>query len=621
MSGRLALGRLAARSSRCLSAKAGRRANAVDGPGLDVFIRDARRHDELPAGLQEASRMSVPASSASDVFSAEGEALSYFIETYGCQMNVSDSEIVAAILEGAGFIRAPCLEEADVILSNTCAVRDNAEQRVLSRINYYGHIKGKSKLGRRPVVGVLGCMAERMKTQLLEENQAVDLVVGPDSYRDLPSLVGLIRGGHSPAAVSVQLSAEETYADVAPVRLSQDRPDAFVSIMRGCNNMCSFCIVPFTRGRERSRAVSSVVEECRRLVEEQGVKEVVLLGQNVNSYHDKSSSSAHTGGDEAVSAGYETAPGFGNTFKARGGDGVRFAELLHEVASAIPEARVRFTSPHPKDFPLPLLQLIAETPNLCNSLHLPAQSGSTEVLSRMRRNYSREAYLDLAAQVRATIPGVTISTDMISGFCGETEQDHEDTLSLMREVAYEQAFMFHYSKRDRTLAARDMDDDVPLDTKLRRLREVIDVFMATQTAANEAQVGTRHIVLVEGPSRRASTESRSLQGRTDCNRRVVFPEGLVAPALADRLRADATIGRAISPAAAALIQQHGGNVQPADLFGAAVRDFWAELGQGAGAEIRSGHFVVVDIIGCAGKTLIGLPVAQTSIGEYDRFRA
>jgi MiaB/RimO family radical SAM methylthiotransferase len=583
--------RLRPSASSAMSSVAGGRAatKLADGPGLHAFIRDARRHDALPPELESASsqsEMSLPTSSEADRFSAESPMM-YFIETYGCQMNVSDSEIVAAMLEGAGYSRSDSIEDADLILTNTCAIRDNAEQRVLKRLEFYKSLKAKAPARRKPVVGVLGCMAERMKTQLLEEDRGVDIVIGPDAYRDLPSLVDVVRGGFAPAAINVQLSLEETYADVKPVRLGS-RADAFVSIMRGCNNMCSFCIVPFTRGRERSRTLQSIVDECKRLASDQGVKEIVLLGQNVNSYHDKTTATE-------VGGGYETAPGFGNTFKARSGDGVRFAELLHRVAQAVPDTRIRFTSPHPKDFPTPLLEVIRDTPNICKAIHLPAQSGSSAVLERMNRHHTRETYLDLVQSIRETIPGVTLSTDMISGFCGETEEDHLLTVDLMRQVRYEQAFLFHYSRREKTLAARSMQDNVPEPVKLRRLQEVIDTFRAIQAEDTVKQIGQRHVVLVEGPARKSSATSRTLQGRSDCNRRVVLPEAIVPSTWSSVFDLPPPL---VSP-----------------LFGSSVHDL--SQGHPQASPIGPGDFVVVDVVDVSGKTLLARPVAKTTISEVD----
>lgn len=442
-----------------------------------------------------------------------GQAKSYFLETHGCQMNVSDSEIVRAIMQRAGWSEASSADGARVLLTNTCSIREKAENKVRTRLSQWRAADRTRKLG------VLGCMASRLRSDLIESG-AADIVAGPDSYRHLPELIDALDGGAS-HAIHTQLSLEETYADIAPVRASAsgDSPTAYVTVMRGCNNMCSYCVVPFTRGRERSRALDTIVGEVRGLVE-RGVREVVLLGQNVNSYWDRTSAPSGEGG--GPSAGYQTAEGFGNMFKSREGEGARFAHLLAEVAAVSPELRVRFTSPHPKDFPESLLDVIARTPNVCKQLHLPAQSGSSAVLARMRREYSREAYSALAARARAMIPGLTLSTDLIAGFCGESEAEHAQTLELLREVRYEQAFMYAYSLRSKTHAAHHLDDDVPRETKQRRLREIIDTFHAHAQARNEADdLGAVHVVLVEGAARKSSG---LLTGRSDGNKRVVFED-------------------------------------------------------------------------------------------------
>jgi MiaB/RimO family radical SAM methylthiotransferase len=453
---------------------------------------------------------------------------SFYLETMGCQMNENDSEIVHSVLAGAGYARTDEPGGADVILVNTCSIREGAEQRVWNRLAHFAALKRQRAAdGGRPVVtGVLGCMAERLKTRLVESDKAVDVVAGPDAYRDLPRLVSMVRGGESEHAVNVQLSYDETYADIAPVRTAGGgaagrRVSAYVSIMRGCSNMCAFCVVPFTRGRERSRDAGTVVDEVRRLADE-GYREVTLLGQNVNSYHDAAGASAGAyaaGGG----AGYVTSRGFSNMYRLRDGPGVRFAELLDRVSAAAPGVRIRFTSPHPKDFPDDLLQLIAERPNLAKQVHLPAQSGSTRVLAAMRRGYTREAYLQLTDAVRAAIPGVALSTDLISGFCGETEADHADTVSLVRAVRYEHAFIFAYSLRERTHAAYKLMDDVPQDVKLRRLNEVIAAFRAGAAAALAGDVGRTHLVLVDGPGRKSTPGAPLWRGRTDCNKTCVFP--------------------------------------------------------------------------------------------------
>jgi tRNA-2-methylthio-N6-dimethylallyladenosine synthase len=404
----------------------------------------------------------------------------FFIETYGCQMNFADSEIVNSILLEKGMQPADSVESADVILVNTCSIRENAETKVWNRLKEFRQLK---KQNSDLTVGVLGCMAERIRDQIIEEEQLVDLVVGPDAYRDIPRLLEQVDDGRK--AVNVLLSLEETYADIAPVRTVGNGVTAFVSIMRGCDNMCSFCVVPFTRGRERSRPKDSILKEIEQLYTD-GYREVTLLGQNVNSYKD---------GDHT------------------------FTTLMDEASKANPEMRFRFSSPHPKDFPDDLLYLIAERPNLCNYIHIPAQSGNNDVLERMRRPYTREQYLELVDKMKSIIPGLTLSTDMITGFCGETEEEHQDTLSLMAEVKYALAYMFAYSERERTLAYRKFEDDVPEDVKKRRLTEIINQQMNIQEELNKEEIGKRHLILIEKSSKRSEEQ---LSGRTDTNKMVII---------------------------------------------------------------------------------------------------
>ena len=444
---------------------------------------------------------------------------SFHIKTYGCQMNVSDSDIVRSLLLQSGMREVSEESDAQVVLTNTCAIRENAETKVWNRLASLKSSRKKKQSNNTQVVGVLGCMAERLKENLLENGMA-DLVVGPDAYRDLPHLVSTLLQEDADTAVNVQLSLEETYADVTPVRRNPNDVSAFVSVMRGCNNMCSYCVVPFTRGRERSRPLDSIVSEVQLLLEE-GVKEIVLLGQNVNSYHDKS--------EAAVLASpcrdYQTSnEGFTNLYRLRGGAGYYFADLVERVSDLSPELRVRFTSPHPKDVPPELLELMAERPNVCNHLHMPAQSGATSVLQRMRRGYTREAYLELIDTVVSKIPNVAITSDFIAGFCGETQEEHEDTLSLLEQVKYDQAFMFAYSMRGKTHAHRQMQDDVPEEIKQQRLQEIIQVFRTSvQTRNDEREVGRLRLVLVEGESKKSKPEAITWHGRTDQNKRVVFP--------------------------------------------------------------------------------------------------
>lgn len=390
------------------------------------------------------------------------------------------------------------------MLLNTCAIRENAEGKVWTRL---AQLRSFKRAKPHLTVGVLGCMAERLKHKLLEKEKLVEVIAGPDAYRSLPQLLSAVRDSGSPHAIDVQLSLEETYADIVPVR--RVGVSAFVSIMRGCNNMCSFCIVPFTRGRERSRPLDSIVREVVQLAES-GTKEVTLLGQNVNSYCDLA---------EEGEFGHSNSPGFDELYKARPREGAKFSDLLRAVAEAAPSCRFRFVSPHPKDFPSPLLDVIKDYPNVCKSIHLPLQSGSNDVLARMRRLYTREAYLDLVESIRSQIPGVSLSTDVISGFCGETELDHQQTLDIMKQAKFDQAFMYAYSMRPRTHAANNFQDDVAADTKARRLAEVIEIFRSSLKVSNLSEVGRLHWVLLEGPSKR---DPEQLAGRTDTNKRVIL---------------------------------------------------------------------------------------------------
>lgn len=451
-----------------------------NGPSLKEFLATSTTPTPQTTGSPSSSMFNQE-SSVDEQDITMNAGLKFYIETYGCQMNTSDSEIVRSILLAKGHVYCEDIDSADLILTNTCAIRENAENKVWHRLRTFQSMKTKTKQKSKstsdlkpslrssgfPIVGVLGCMAERLKTKLLEE-KAVDFVCGPDAYRDIPRLLDTVLSSGQKEA-NTRLSLDETYADIEPVRATNSA-SAFVSIMRGCNNMCAFCIVPFTRGRERSRQHASILAEVAQLAE-QGVREVVLLGQNVNGYHDISiqasvdtSLSTVLGSNSSSSVNpnstskYQSSPGFKNLFHSRVKDqaGVRFADLLRDVAAVDPEIRVRFTSPHPKDFPPDVLDAIASTHNICKSIHLPVQSGSSSVLARMRRGYTREAFLALVEDMRRLMPQVTLSTDVIAGFCGETEAEHADTVSLMREVAFDQAFMFAYSLRDKTHAAHTM---------------------------------------------------------------------------------------------------------------------------------------------------------------------
>ncbi|MBI3142161.1 MAG: tRNA (N6-isopentenyl adenosine(37)-C2)-methylthiotransferase MiaB [Bacteroidetes bacterium] len=409
-----------------------------------------------------------------------------YIESYGCQMNFSDSEIVASVMFEHGYSATDQLADADVVFVNTCAIRDNAEQKVRNRLDHFKAVKR-----RRPqmVIGVLGCMAERLKTKLLEEEKIVDMVVGPDAYRDLPNLVATATSGQR--AVNVFLSREETYADIAPVRLGTNGVTAFISIMRGCDNMCSFCVVPYTRGRERSRDPHSIVAEAHELVAN-GYREVTLLGQNVDSY------------------------------KWKGPDGqlVNFAQLLTMVAEAHPLLRVRFSTSHPKDITEDVVLAMKRYDNICNYIHLPVQSGSSAVLERMNRTYDRDWYLDRIAMIRSIIPDISLSTDVICGFCGETDEDHEQTLGLMEQVRFDHAYMFMYSERPGTPAAKKWADDVDEPTKKRRLEEVIALQTRHAAENNRKDLGKQFKVLIEGPSKK---DPKRLKGRNDHNKMLVFP--------------------------------------------------------------------------------------------------
>jgi tRNA-2-methylthio-N6-dimethylallyladenosine synthase len=421
----------------------------------------------------------------------------FYIESYGCQMNVSDSEIVSAILIEKGLKPANTAEDADLILLNTCAIRDNAEQKIRYRLKELKQIKSQNK----SLVGVLGCMAERLKNQLLEEEQLVDIVAGPDAYRSLPDLIEEAEDGKK--AVNVLLSKEETYADIAPVRLNSNGVTAFISIMRGCDNMCSFCVVPFTRGRERSRNPYSIVNEAKQLFEN-NYREVTLLGQNVDSYYwngDGLKKDILKSSDKS--------------------DGVNFAQLLEMVAQISHELRIRFSTSHPKDMTDEVLQTMAKYPNICKYIHLPIQSGSSEVLKRMNRGYTAEWYLERIDAIRHYMPDCAISTDIIAGFCGETEKDHEQTLAIMEKVKFDFAYMFMYSERPKTLAERKYKDDVPVEVKKRRLNEIIELQQKHSAEKVKAQLNKIHEVLIEGESRKSS---EMWMGRNSQNVVVVFPK-------------------------------------------------------------------------------------------------
>ena len=525
---------------------------------------------------------------------------SVYVETYGCQMNVNDSEVMMSVLESAGYDETKEVNEADVILVNTCAIRDKAEAKIWQRLAYFRSLGNGKKRSERPVVGVLGCMAERIKEKLLEADRLADIVAGPDAYRDLPNLIDAVVGTGE-KAMNVQLSVEETYADIIPVREAGSH-SAFVTIMRGCDNACAFCIVPYTRGRERSRDLASIMYEIR-LLSEQGVKEVTLLGQNVNSYAGSPASETTTdflsglrgedvdpireladaSSERLASANGSTFVGYADGFASRYDpqrkrEGtIQFVELLDKVASVDPEMRVRFTSPHPKDFPDDVLRVIRDRPNVSKCLHMPAQSGSSATLDRMARGYTREAYLQLIDRVKTIIPGCAVTTDIIAGFCGETEEDHRDTVSLMTEVGYEQAFMFAYSERDGTAGQRHQTDDVPEDVKQRRLAEIIEAFRARAAEKQATEVGATHCVLVEGPSKKNPDE---WTGKTDTSKWVVFENEPVGT--------------------------YGGDETKASTNGADA------------APVKPGDYVAVRVTGCSTGTLFGECLGKTSLVAFQK---
>lgn len=418
-----------------------------------------------------------------------GDDKRLFIETYGCQMNVADSEVVASVMKLAGYETVDLLDDADAVFLNTCSIRDNAEQKIFSRLEYFASLRKKRK-GGRLIVGVLGCMAERVKNELIER-YGVDIVAGPDSYLSLPELVAAAEAGEK--AINVELSTTETYRDIIPRRIGHNRISGFISIMRGCNNFCSYCIVPYTRGRERSREPQSILNELEDM-RQRGFKEVTLLGQNVNSYH----------------------------YVQDNGDVLGFAGLLKMVAEAAPEMRVRFTTSHPKDMNDDIIEVIASVPNVCKHIHLPVQSGSNAVLKAMNRKYTREWYLDRIAAIRKAMPDCGITTDMFTGFHGETEDDFGQTLSLMREVGFDSAFMFKYSERPGTYASKNLPDDVPEEVKIERLNRMIALQNELSAESNRRDVGKTFEVLAEGVSKRSREQ---LFGRTSQNKVVVFPRG------------------------------------------------------------------------------------------------
>lgn len=646
-------------------------APAATNAALDRLGRQMIANEEESGGQEEDNDNSTTTTT-----------LKFHLKTYGCQMNVNDTDIVRSILNNhytaaknttstgeavLRFIETDDEIEAHVLLTNTCAIRDNAEQKVWHRLKTLrSHDKNyplpisvntttttttmttKRKKKKR-IVCVLGCMAERLKDDMFKEGTA-DVVVGPDAYRSLPYLISTLvittpppltataaatdpthsttsttsTTASSPLllpterAMNVQLSHNETYSDIFPQRAAANAIAAasnnnndnknvtsFVSIMCGCNNMCSYCVVPFTRGRERSRDMTSIVSEILRLINEEDIREVILLGQNVNSYHDISSSSSNNNNttnntnDNNGGSTYRTSnDGFTNIFRLRHGSGHRFADLLDEVSNLSPELRVRFTSPHPKDYPPDLLSLMSERSNICNHIHMPAQSGSSSVLERMRRGYTRESYLELIHDVRSKIPNVGISSDFISGFCGETEDEHEDTISLLRQVQFDQAYMFAYSMREKTHAHRTMVDTVVPNVKARRLNEIINTFRSTVQLYNEqVELGQLRLVLIEGMAKRSTDENKMFSGRTDQNKRVVFDskpcwieEELLDHSCPPRFDMTSLLNN--------------------------VDDY--DLGLQTKVELSRGDYVIVHITDVRGHTLKGRCIMRSSIVGFDR---
>ena len=533
----------------------------------------------------------------------------FYIETHGCQMNLADSDVVRSVLLSAGYAPSDDLETSDLILTNTCAIRENAEAKIYHRLKFFQSIRKKHRKAHTkpegyPLIGLLGCMAERLKTQLLEDKAyGIDFIAGPDAYRELPNL--LMAASTDQRAANTQLSMDETYADIAPVRLAEGNTHAFVTIQRGCQNHCAFCIVPYTRGRERSRPAESIVTEVRQL-RDQGYKEVVLLGQTVNSYRDVGND--EEGGEEREERGRREsqqpslAEGFTQRWRARGGVSTDFKELLQRVSEVDVEMRVRFQAPHPKDFPDDVLEFIAASPNVCKALHMPAQHGSSTVLDRMQRGYSREAYVSLVHRARALLGrgspegvGMGLSSDFIAGFCGETDEEHKESVSLLSDLGFDQAFTYAYSRREQTYAGLFYKDDVDEAVKARRLDELVNVFQTKAMERNtRLEMGRLHVVLVEGEGKRPGT----FTGRTDSNKRVVFPwAGLL---LLKGIRADE---------AAALARAKVDDV--ADML-AALGD---ARGQGEGGVVEKGVYIVVKVTGARGHTLRGVPLATTTIAE------
>lgn len=464
----------------------------LDGPGLDYFIgkvKSERLNKIMPKIEETAGQLNLE--------DLDSTGLKVKFITYGCQMNVSDVEVVRSLLLANGYLETDDIQKADIVLLMTCSIRESAENKVWNELKVLRKLRGK-----RGIVGVLGCMAERIQHDLLMCAENVDVVAGPDSYRDLPRLLAVAR--HGSMAINVQLSLDETYAELAPVRADKSSRTAFVSIMRGCDNMCTYCVVPYTRGRERSRPMKFILDEIKRLSDE-GIKQVILLGQNVNSYRDLSETMFPS--TSVVEPGI--APGFRIKYKPKKG-GLTFLTLLDEVSRIDPEMRIRFTSPHPKDFPVEVLQLMNERPNICKQIHLPAQSGNNVVLKAMDRGYTRESYLDLVHRIRTIMPNVSLTSDFIAGFCGESEHAHQESLDLIRRVVYSFCYVYPYSMREKTKAYRHLNDDVPTEVKKRRHQELASVFREGASNHNEALIGSTQLVLLEETSKRSPDYLRGL---------------------------------------------------------------------------------------------------------------
>lgn len=530
-----------------------RRIILKDGPGLEYFIANSNNKNRL--------EKIIPTREQSDSYLLSedyyGHARKVYFIIYGCQMNFNDTEIVRSILFSNGYTETNDRREADVILLMTCSIREGAEDKVRRELR---SLK-KMVNSRSQTVAILGCMAERVRHQLLSEIQYVDIVAGPDSYRDLPRLLAVTQYGSQ--AINVQLSLEETYADIAPVRADISTKSAYVSIMRGCDNMCTFCIVPFTRGRERSRPIKSIIDEVKQLSNE-GIKQVVLLGQNVNSYRDTSEISFPSTSMTET----KIVPGFKTIYKPKKG-GRTFVTLLDEISKIDPEIRIRFTSPHPKDFPHQVIELIKERKNICRQIHLPAQSGSNEVLNRMGRGYTRESYIELVNTIRNIIPDVSLTSDFIAGFCGETEFDHQKTIDLIRQIKYSFCFVFPYSMREKTRANYRLVDDIPMEIKQRRHQELATAFREEAAIRNQKLVGTIQLVLIESKSKRSAS---AVVGRIDGGTKTIIENGIF----------------------------HVNNEEE--------------------RELRAGDYVMVKIESSTSQTLVGRPIRITKLQDFEELK-